>query len=97
MKFFGEKRTIAVDENYTQVKVLGAFWDEIRERFPGESLLGLGTHWTESTFDYYIGKFDENWQGGTEIIEIPDDNWEEYHCAELDGEIEELYRKIYEL
>lgn len=96
MKFIGKKRTIAVDENYTQVKTLGEFWDEMRTRFPGEPLLGLGTHWTDNTFDYYIGKIDENWQGGREVIEIPDDGWQEFSCIEQDAEIEKLYRKIYE-
>lgn len=96
MKFFGEKRTVIVDENYTQVKTLGKFWDEMRTRFPSDSLLGLGANWTDDSFDYYIGKVDENWQGGIESIEIPDDNWETYSCSEQDAEIEKLYRKIYE-
>ncbi len=96
MKFVGEKRTITVDENYTQVKTLGKFWDEMRARFPGEQLLGLGTDWTDDTFDYYIGKIGESWDGGTDTIEIPDDGWKEYACAEQDSEIEKLYRKIYE-
>jgi hypothetical protein len=96
MKFVGEKRAITVDENYSQVKTLGRFWDEMRTQFPSDSLLGLGCNWTNDRFDYYIGKIDEDWQWGVEIIEIPDNDWEEYSCSEQDIEIEKLYRKIYE-
>ncbi len=96
MKFVGIKRTISVDENYSQITKLGQFWNEMRALFPGEFLYGLGTNWTGSTFDYYLGKINENWAGGSDTIELPDDDWHEFSCADNGKAIEQMYRKVYE-
>ncbi len=96
MRFFGQKRTIVVDANYSQIAELEKFWNEMRELFPGGFLYGLGANMNSQTIDYYIGKIDEQWQDGVDVIEIPDDGWEEFSCKEDDAEIEKLYRGIFQ-
>ncbi len=97
MKFFGQKRTINVDENYSQIIDLTNFWDEMRKKYPGEELLGLGANLSGSkTIDYYIGKIDEELVGESDSLEIPDDGWNEFSCKLDNKEIEKMYRKIYE-
>lgn len=96
MRFFGQKRTIAVDANYSQITELEKFWNEMRELFPNDFLYGLGANMDSKSIDYYIGKVDEEWQGGSDVIEIPDDEWEEFSCREDDTEIENLYRAIFQ-
>lgn len=95
MKFIGRKRVVKVDADYSQVKKLGEFWDEMRNLFPNDFLYGLGTNWTQNTVDYYIGKIDEEWPGGSDVTILPDDGWIEYSCKVDAKEIEELYRGIY--
>ncbi|MCA9301353.1 hypothetical protein KDA08_00700 [Candidatus Saccharibacteria bacterium] len=95
MKFVGKKRVIAVDANYSQITKLEKFWNEMRDQFPDDFLYGLGANMNSKSIDYYIGKIDEQWQGGIEFIDIPDDGWEEFSCKEDDAEIERLYRDIF--
>lgn len=96
MKFFGQKRVIAVDANYSQITELEKFWNEMRELFPNDFLHGLGANMNSQTIDYYIGKVDEEWRGGSESIKIPDSDWREFSCKEDDVEIEKLYRMIFQ-
>ncbi|MFO0970865.1 MAG: hypothetical protein U0520_00730 [Candidatus Saccharimonadales bacterium] len=96
MKFFGQKRVVKVDANYSQIAELEKFWNELHEMYPGELLFGLGANMNNRTIDYYIGKVDENWMGGSSVVEIPDDGWKEFSCEEDDTEIEKLYRSIFE-
>ncbi len=44
MTFFGQKRTVKVDENYSQIAELTSFWHEMRQKYPEENLLGLGAN-----------------------------------------------------
>lgn len=48
------------------------------------------------SIDYYIGKIDEQWQGGVALLDIPDNDWQEFTCKEDDAEIEKLYRGIFQ-
>jgi predicted transcriptional regulator YdeE len=96
MKFVGVKRTIPVDDDYSQIAKLGQFWDEMRKRFPGEFLYGLGMNWTGDTFDYYLGKINEDWADGSDTVELPEDDWHEYSCADSGEAIEQMYRGIYD-
>lgn len=96
MTFFGRKRIILVDEKYGQIQKISEFWDEMRASYPDEKLLGLGVHWDHKEFDYYIGKIDESLTEGLKAVDLPDENWIEFSCKIDDGEIERMYRKIYE-
>lgn len=96
MKFYGCKRVIAVDANYSQIAELEKFWNEMREKYPNDFLYGLGANMSSQTIDYYIGKIDEEWLDGSDAIEIPNGGWEEFSCKEGDVEIEKLYRSIFQ-
>lgn len=96
MKFVGKKRVIAVDANYSQITKLEKFWNEMRDQFPDDFLYGLGANMNSKSIDYYIGKIDEQWQGGVALLDIPDNDWQEFTCKEDDAEIEKLYRGIFQ-
>lgn len=96
MIFYGRKITVKVDENYSQIAELTMFWDEMRKKYPGEALRGLGTNLSGKSIDYYIGKIDEELAGESDIIEIPDEGWSDFSCPLDEKEIEKMYRGIYE-
>lgn len=96
MKFKGKKKTVPIDNNYEHIKALEQFWNEMRSLFPDDFLSGLGTNWTTNKFDYYIGKIDESWRGGGEVVNLPDNGWQEFSCKEDDKDIEQMYRGIYD-
>jgi predicted transcriptional regulator YdeE len=96
MKFYGEKRTIKVDSEYSQIAELEKFWEEMRNRYPDADLFGLGADTSSEKIDYYIGKIDEELFIGCDEVKIPDNNWEEFSCKEDDAEIEKLYRGIFQ-
>ena len=96
MKFYGTKRNVAVDADYKQIAALTQFWAEMRQQFPNEQLLGLGANWVDQTsFDYYIGKINQPWDGGINEISLPDDNWKEFQSSDSSDDIKNLYRTIY--
>lgn len=96
MTFFGQKRVVKVYENYGQITELTKFWNEMRQKYPNESLLGLGANLKGETIDYYIGKIYEELEGESDSLEIPDEGWAEFSCELDNQEIEKMYRKIYE-
>ncbi len=95
MKFTGQKRMILVDEKYSQIAELEKFWNEMRGLLPNDFLYGLGANMDSGPIDYYIGKIDDYWDGGSEAIEIPDDGWVEFSCNQTDEDIEKMYRGIF--
>lgn len=95
MEFLGKKRTIKVNANYSQIESIEKFWAEMTRSFPGTEFLGLGTNWNNGTFDYYIGKIDEQWADELEAIDLPVDNWEIYECEDDSEVIEDMYRQVY--
>ena len=96
MPFFGQKRTVKVDENYSQIAELTSFWHEMRQKYPEENLLGLGANLSGvESIDYYIGKIGEALKGASDSLEIPDEGWEEFNCKLNDKEIEKMYRNVY--
>lgn len=96
MKFFGRKRTIAVDENYSQISELTRFWNEMRREFPDETLVGLGASMNSESMDYYIGKIGEKLVDDMDFIDLPGDDWSEFSCKLDDEKIQKMYRQIYE-
>ncbi len=95
MKFSGQKKVITVDEHYGQIAQLEKFWEYMREEYPDGALCGLGANMSSATIDYYIGKISDEWHGGTDSIEIPDDGWITFRCELSDTEIEKMYRMIF--
>ncbi len=76
-----------------QIDAIGAFWDEMTARYPGEPLVGVGYAWENDTLRYLIG-----WEAGAPdglptTLTLPDDGWETWQCATSD--IAATYDRIY--
>ena len=97
MVFYGIERIFPVDENYGQMKHIGKFIDEIKNKYPHLEFECLGYKWQNNSMAYVIGKLNEKPKIEDEIKEIllPDDNWEKYTCKMNDLDIKELYKNIY--
>ena len=91
--FFGIVRTFSlIDED--QYNTIGAFWDEMTEKYGLESLWGFGYNWRDGKMDYAIGLKDGIIDGANFEIVLPDDGWEFVH-GETDR-LKEIYDEIYE-
>lgn len=99
MKFFGVGRVFQERDDYSQMKEIGKFINQMEFKYPGEHFLFLGYNWTmDDKFTYVIGKMNEQPQFKEKVIEVnlPDENWEKYSCPFDSKEIENLYRSIWE-
>jgi predicted transcriptional regulator YdeE len=89
MQFLGISREFSLyDEE--QYLTIGAFWDEMTERYGLESLLGLGYKWENGTIFYAIGLKNGVIDGADFCLELPDRGW-----TTVDGKTDEL-KKIYD-
>jgi predicted transcriptional regulator YdeE len=96
MKFYGVKKLVKFNDDYAQFQAIDNFWDQMTTKYPGVGFLCLGLNWGQDSFDYYIGKLDDNWADGLEAIELPDEGWKEFRCPRNDSEIKEMYRQIWD-
>lgn len=74
MFFRGISRVFST-ENEMQYNTIGAFWDELAEKYGRSNLRGLGYNWTPTTIEYVIGLKEGDIQGGNCSVELPDDSW----------------------
>lgn len=89
MQFLGISREFSLyDEE--QYVTIGAFWDEMTERYGLESLLGLGYKWENGTIFYAIGLKNGVIDGADFCLELPECGW-----TTVDGKTDEL-KKIYD-
>lgn len=95
MKFYGVRKVVGCDSNYSQFLAIDDFWDQMIAKYPGMAFLCLGFNWGQDSFEYCIGKLDDNWAEDLESIEIPDDGWREFECPRNDDEITEMYQQIW--
>ena len=54
MKFIGISRVFSIINN-EQYKTIGAFWDELSEKYGMENLRELGYNWDNNSIEYVIG------------------------------------------
>lgn len=76
-----------------QYHTIGAFWDELSERYGKENLRGLGYNWTSTSIEYVIGLTDGEIDGWNVSVTLPKDGWKR-----VQGRTEklgEIYRDIY--
>jgi hypothetical protein len=76
-----------------QYNTIGAFWDEMAEKYGLEKLRGLGFNWSGGSMLYAIGLKDGDIPDYNFKIALPGDSWES-----ADGEtkrLKELYDEIY--
>ena len=92
MVFEGISRVFSL-ENEEQYKTIGAFWDELSEKYRLENLQGLGYNWTEHTMEYVIGLKEGMIEESNCKVALPDEGW-----TTVSGKTEDLskiYRDIY--
>ena len=92
MEFKGIRRVFSTVGD-RQYNTIGAFWDELSERYGRENLRGLGYNWTKTSIEYVIGLIVGEIDGWNVSVHLPDDGWQ---CVE--GRIEnlgEIYNDIY--
>ena len=76
-----------------QYNTIGAFWDELSERYGIENLLGLGYNWTKTSIEYVIVLIYGEIEGWNVSVHLPDDGWQR-----VEGRTEnlvEIYNNIY--
>ena len=81
-------------KNEDQYNTIGAFWDEMAEKYGLESLRGLGYNWQGATMSYAIGLKSGDIENYNAVIELPDNDW-----ISADGRTDNLkaiYDEIYE-
>jgi predicted transcriptional regulator YdeE len=92
MLFKGISRSFSL-LNENQYNTIGAFWDEMIEKYGLENLVGLGYEWDEKTIKYAIGLKNGDIDGFDFSIELPDCGWQvAYGRTE---QLKELYDSIY--
>lgn len=92
MKFIGISRVFSTINN-EQYKTIGAFWDELSEKYGMENLRGLGYNWDNDSIEYVIGLKKGTIDNANFEIELPQDGW-----TILKGQIDDLplmYEEIY--
>ena len=93
MVFTGISKVFST-ENEIQYETIGAFWDELSEKYGLENLVGLGYNWTETSMEYVIGLKDGIIdQANCEVV-LPDDGWSTVRGQT--AELNLIYNRIYE-
>ena len=74
MEFKGISRIFSTvgDQQY---HTIGAFWDELSERYGRENLRGLGYHWTSTSIEYVIGLTTGEIDGWNVSVHLQEDGW----------------------
>ena len=92
MLFIGVSKDFSL-KNEDQYNTIGAFWDEMSEKYGLESLCGLGYRWQGGKISYAIGLKDGIIEGANLRLDLPDDGW-----ITAEGETDNLkaiYDEIY--
>ena len=93
MHFHGLTRTFST-KNEAQYEEIGAFWDEMAEKYGRENLRGLGYGWTEDTIEYAIGLKEGRLEDSNCFVWLPEENW--ITVRGKTAELGKLYARIYE-
>ena len=86
MIFEGISRVFST-RNEQQYETMGAFWDEMTNKYGLGNLRGLGYNWTETTIEYVIGLKNGKINGANCSVSLPDDGW-----IEVNGKTDQLSR-----
>ena len=93
MRFTGISKVFST-ENEIQYETIGAFWDELSEKYGLKNLRGLGYNWTENSIEYVIGLKEGVIDQANCKVELPDDGWITV-CGKT-AELSQIYNRIYE-
>lgn len=92
MIFKGIFKTFSL-KNQEQYHTIGAFWDEMSEKYGLENLQGLGYQWKNGQIWYAIGLKNGKIDGCNFTMQLPDNGWES-----VDGktdDLQKIYNEIY--
>ena len=92
MIFTGISRVFSTD-NEMQYETIGAFWDEMSERYGLENLKGLGYNWTNNSIEYVIGLKEGVIDQADCVVELPDNGWVTVCGKTVD--LAQIYSRIY--
>ncbi len=93
MTFHGISKVFST-QNADQYNTIGAFWDEMSDRYGLENLQGLGYNWAQNTIEYAIGLKDGVIENANCTVELPDAGWETAKGKTED--LSQIYSIIYE-
>ena len=93
MLFTGISKVFST-ENEKQYETIGAFWDEMSEKYGLENLRGLGYNWTQNSMEYVIGLKDGIIDQANCKVELPDDGWKTVRGKT--AALSLIYNRIYE-
>lgn len=79
--------------NGQQYETIGAFWNELSEKYGRCRLRGLGFHWTENTIEYVIGLKEGRIAGADRAVSLPDEGWKSVRGKT--AQLGQLYETIY--
>ena len=92
MVFIGISKTFSTVSEH-QYDTIGAFWDELTEKYGLENLRGLGYGWTSDTIEYAIGLKTGEIDGANCKVVLPDTGWT---CVKgKTADLKEIYDRIY--
>ncbi len=92
MRFIGISRVFSL-KNEDQYNTIGAFWDEMAEKYGLENLRGLGYRWERGFIYYAIGLKNGNIDGADLTMDLPDENW--LVVSGKTDKLKEIYDEIY--
>lgn len=92
MKFIGISRVFSTVDNQ-QYETIGAFWDELAEKYGRNQLRGLGYNWTENSIEYVIGLKEGEIACANCSVFLPEEGW--VTVTGKTSNLAELYEKIY--
>ena len=92
MQFLGISKEFSL-RGEAQYDTIGAFWDEMAEKYGLESLLGLGYKWENGKIFYAIGLKSGIIDGADFCLELPDRGWTA--VVGKTDELKEIYQEIY--
>ena len=78
-----------------QYNTIGAFWDEMSEKYGLENLRGLGYSWHDNMIEYAICFKDGIIPGANFALELPNDGWQRF--VGMTDNLERIYDEIYKL
>lgn len=92
MKFVGISKVFSTVDNQ-QFETIGAFWDELSEKYGRSKLIGLGYNWTKDSIEYIIGLKEGEIEYANCSVTLPDEGWVTVQGKTAD--LGKLYEQIY--
>lgn len=93
MLFEGIGRTFSTENDF-QFETIGAFWDQMAEKYGRANLQGLGYGWTDRSMEYVIGLINGKIDEANRAVEVPATGWKMVRGRTAD--LGKIYEAIYQ-